>query len=157
MSANDELIKALQELADAIEANPPPIVASDIRIHASSGSVVGQSINMKVGPNGGGSAVGQRIFIVADRPGQTVIGQRINLTLGGEFSPEKEPQLPSSANEIDALVNQLRSASDTLKATTSSRTWISGLVDQASKWGHSAISGAVSGAANALVRAHLGA
>lgn len=150
MGNRGALIHALLTMAETIEGNPPPIVGSDIFVHAAPGArAIGSSISVTAGP-GAGSGVGQRVSVVA-QSGQTVIGQRITVVVGGD-PVQPPPSGASSQEDISHVVVQLREAANVLSSTDASRGWIEGLLDKVSKWGSPALSGAVSGASNALAR-----
>jgi hypothetical protein len=150
------LIAALTDLAASIEKNPPPIVGSDIFVHAAGGGhAVGSSISVTAGP-GSGSGTGQRISVVANRPGQTVIGQRIVVVAGGDAgSVVPPPAGAQSVQEVDDTVQQLRDAAKALETSPASQSWIKGILAGAEKWGSAALSGAISGATNAATRFYL--
>lgn len=147
------LADALSALAAEIEAHPPLIVGSDIFVHAAPGArAIGSSISVTVGP-GAGSSVGQRISVVA-QPGQSVIGQRITVVAGGGPIQAPSPGA-SSQEEINSTVIQLRDAAKALASSSASEGWIRGILTTVSRWGSSALSGAVSGASNAAMRFYL--
>jgi hypothetical protein len=146
-----DLIKSLEILASEIEKSPPPIIGSDIFVQTSNGgSAIGSSISITAG-SGANSMIGERITVVANKPGQTVIGKRITM-VAGDGPAVAPPSGASSAAEIDATVQQLIEAANTLRKTDASKGWIQSLLDKASSWGTPALSGAISGASNALVR-----
>jgi len=147
------LIGALVDLADQIEANPPVIIGSDIFVQGAPGArAVGSHISITSG-DGRGSGVGQRISVVA-QPGQSVIGQRITVVASGGPIPVT-PTGAGSRKEIDDAVKQLREAAEALKSSSASGTWIESILSTVSNWGSSALSGAISGASNAVVRFYL--
>lgn len=150
------LVSALEALAATIERFPPPIVGSDIHVHAApgAGSVTGQSISMTVSGSATGPTSGERISVVAG-PGQSVIGKRITVSVGGPPPVESIFQAPQSMEEISDVVVQLRAAIKTLETSDASKSWIAGLLAQADRWGSAALSGAISGATNAMTRAYL--
>ena len=147
------LIKALSTLADAIEANPPLIVGSDIFVQAALGAhAVGSHISVTAGA-GAGSGVGQRISVVA-KPGQSVIWQRITVVVG-DVPPSAPSPGASSQQEVDNAVAQLRDAARVLASTSASQGWINGVLSTVSKWGAQALSDAISGASNAVMTFYL--
>ncbi|WP_291422865.1 hypothetical protein [Acidocella sp.] len=149
----DALIEALSTLANEIEANPPPIIGSDIFVQGAPGAeVIGSSISVTAG-QGAGGGVGQRISVVA-QPGQSAIGQRITV-VAGDGPVSAPPPGAGSRQEINDAVAQLRDAACVLASSSASEGWIRSIVDGVSKWGSVALSGAVSGASNAVVRFYL--
>lgn len=152
--ANREaLISALSTLAEKIEANPPPIIGSDIFVRAAPGAgAIGSSISVTAGV-GAGSLIGQRISVVA-QPGQSAIGQRITV-VAGDGQASAPPRGAASRQEILDAVTQLREAAKVLTSSSGSQGWINGILETVSKWGSAALSGAVSGATSAAMRFYL--
>lgn len=149
----DTLIEALSILANEIEANPPPIIGSNIFVQGAPGArVIGSSISVTAGPGAGGG-VGQRISVVA-QPGQSVIGQRITV-VAGDGPMSVPPRGAGSRQEINDTATQLREAARVLASSSASEGWIKGILGAVSNWGSAALSGAVSGASNAVVRFYL--
>jgi hypothetical protein len=148
------LIDALNLLAAAIEANPPPIIGSDIFVQAGPGaSAVGSSISVTAG-RPGSSGVGQRISVVAG-PGQSVIGQRVTVIAGGDGAVRAPAPGAGSPDEVSDAISQLRDAAQTLASSPASKGWIESTLNKVSGWGSSALSGAISGASNAAMRFYL--
>jgi len=141
----------LNDLASEIEKFPPAIIGSDIFVHSSNGGrAIGSSISITAG-SGGGAMVGERITVIADKPGQTVIGKRITMVVG-DGPAIAPPSGASSQTEIDEIIQQLREAAGILKDTNASKGWIKSLLDKVSSWGTPALSGAISGASNAMTK-----
>jgi hypothetical protein len=154
-----QLIAALEDLATTIERSPPPIVGSEINVYAASGSgsVIGQTTSVTAAGPGAGSVYGERISAIATRPGQSVTGKIINVVAGGPPPDQSQFQGPQSAAEVDDMIHQLRDAAKALETSDAPKSWIAGILPQVERWGWAALSGAISGATNALTRAYLGA
>jgi hypothetical protein len=67
----------------------------------------------------------------------------------------QSPQNPPSIEEVTSTILQLREAAKALETSDASKSCIAELLAQVERWGSVALSGAISGATNAMTRRYL--
>lgn len=144
------LADLLDDLAKAIEANPPPIIGVDINVSAVPGaSATGLAV---IAAGGGGGSTGLDVRVAATRPGQSAYG--VKITVGGPVATA--PALPRSNEEIDAVIVEIREASAAARAGAPPVAAVRRMVQVVAGWGKVGIAAAIQGAVAKLAELGFG-
>jgi hypothetical protein len=128
-SPQNELVAALDRLAESLLANPS--------------SAIGMKVSVS-GDGKGGNVTGLRVTAIGGKGAGNVTGLQVSVEAG----------VPNTA--LLALANELRQAAATVRAGVECSSWVSSLVARAKELGNRALDGSIEAVASAATAYFLG-